>query len=48
MTLAINGRLDKINETLQKQKPANLNPRGLAREIARGLDLSAFIANEYR
>jgi len=48
MTMAINGRLDKINESIQKQKPANLNPRGLAREIARGFDMSAFIANEYR
>lgn len=48
MTNVLAGKLDKIDERLAKQKPVNLNPKGLAREIATGFDMSVFLANEYK
>jgi hypothetical protein len=41
MTAALMGGLMQIDDTLKKQKPPHLDNRGVAREIARGLNLAA-------
>jgi hypothetical protein len=48
MTSVLGGHLNKIHTALVNQKPANLNPKGLAREINKGFNMSAFEASEYK
>lgn len=48
ITSALAPRLDVINETLRGQKNPIINPKGLAREVARGVNMAAFEASEYK
>lgn len=48
MTSALSGKLEQINDTLLRQKSPRLDPRGLAREINKGFNMSAFEASEYK
>lgn len=48
MTSILGGHLNKIHNVLVNQKPANLNPKGLAREINKGFNMSMFEDREYK
>lgn len=48
MTAVLGSKLDRMVEMMSKQKAPVINPAGIAREVAKGIDLAAFESAHYK